>query len=94
MYHDASERRLPPSYISASLLVVYYYGKGVVPKGRHRQRKDSLPTIEIHFDAIYVFEWTRRYVSQRSIFPNKIRFEGHLMCMAVIMWSILRRQNP
>ena len=89
-----SARRSFPTLISASLMVVYSSGTGLVPKGGRRQRKDLFPTILIHVAAIYEFAWMRRYASSRSVFPITMRFKGHLMGMATIIWSILRRQNP
>ena len=47
----------------------------------------------MHGAAICAFAWTRRYAASRSIFTNRMRFEGHLMRMAAIMWSIPRRKN-
>ena len=92
-YHGASARRLFLRSISASVMVDYSAVAGVVPKYRHRQRNASFPTIAMNFDAICAFVWTRRYAASRSIFPITMRFEGHLMRMAAIMWSIPRRQN-
>ena len=74
-------------------MVVYYTGAGVVPKGRHRQRKANFTTIVMHGATIYEFAWKRGYAESRSVFPIKISFEVHLMRMAAIMWSILRKQN-
>ena len=37
--HDSSLIRLCPRYIDSSLIVVYYSGVSVVPKGSLRQRK-------------------------------------------------------
>ena len=34
------------------MMVVYYGGVGVVPKGRLRQRKAGFYTIEMHVDAV------------------------------------------
>ena len=87
-------RRFFPRSIAASMMVVYYAGAGVVQKGRHRQRNDSFTTIEMHVAAICAFAWTCRYAVLRSIFPITMRFDGHLMRMAAIMWNILRRHNP
>ena len=81
-------------YISASLMVVYYDGAGVVPKLKCKQRKANLPTFAMNVDAICVFAWMRRYSASRSIFLIRVRFEGHLRRMSAIMWSILRRQKP
>ena len=75
------------------MMVIYSAGAGVVPKGKCRQRKTIFITIAMHVAAICEFVWTRRYAALRSIFPIRMRFEVHLMCMAVIMWNILRRQN-
>ena len=86
--------RIPlPRSAAASLVVVYYAGEVVVTKGRRRQRKASFPTITMHVDDIYTIVWTSRNEALRSIFPIRMYFEGHLMCIAAIMWSILRRQN-
>ena len=73
-------------------MVVYYAGAGVVSKGRHRQRKANFTIIVMHGAAICEFAWKCRYAESRSVFPIRICFEGHLMRMAAIMWSILRRQ--
>ena len=81
-------------YIAYSLMVVYCVVEGVVPKTRHRQRKDSFTTIGMHVEAICVFAWTCWYAASRSVFPIRMPFEGHLMRMAAIMWSILRSQKP
>ena len=89
--HGVSSRISSPRSIAASLMVVYYASAGVVPKGRRRQRKYSFSTIAMHDDAICAFVWTRRYTELRSVFPIRIFFEGHLMHMDAIMWSILRR---
>ena len=79
--------------IDASLNMVYSYGAGVMSKGIHWRIKDISPTVSIHVDIIFVFSWTRRYAASRSVFPIRMRFEGHLMCIASIMWIILRRHN-
>ena len=89
-----SARRLFPRLIAASLMVVYSYGAGVVPKGRHIHRENNFTTILMHVDTICAFAWTLQYASSRSVFPNRIRFEGNLMRMDEIMWRILRRNNP
>ena len=39
-------------YISASIMLVYYSGEGVVPKGKPSQRKAKPPTITMHVNAI------------------------------------------
>ena len=75
------------------MMVVYYSCVGVVPKVRLRQRNAGFYTIGIHVDVIFAFAWTRRYAASRSVFPIIMNFEGHLMRMAVIMWSILNRQK-
>ena len=64
MSHNRYVKRSFPRSISALLVVVYSAGAGVVPRGRHRQKKVIFPTIEMHVDAICVFEWTRRYASR------------------------------
>ena len=74
-------------------MVVYYAGEGVAPKGRRKQIKAGLPTIAMHVAAICAFVWMHRYTASRSVLPISMCFEGHLMRMAAIMWSILRRQN-
>ena len=55
--------------------------------------KGFFTKITIHVDAVFVFACTRRYAAPRSIFPIRVRFEVHLMCMAEIMWVILSIQN-
>ena len=92
--HDMSMRKSSPISISASLMVVYYSGAGVVPKGKNRHRQASIPTIAMNVDSICAFAWIRRYTSLRSIFLTCMNFEGHLKRMDAIMWSILRRQKP
>ena len=89
-----SARRSSPRSISASLMVVYSYGSGVVPKVGLRKKKASVPTIAMRVTAICAFLWTRRYASSRSVFPIRMCIEVHFMHMATIVWSILRRQNP
>ena len=49
-----------PRYISASLIVVYYAGAGVVPKGDRRQRKASFSNISMQFKGVVAFAWIRR----------------------------------
>ena len=87
-------RRLLPRSIATSLMLVYSDGAGVVPKGKQRHRKASLPTIMMHVESICALAWMRRYEASKYVFPIRIRFEGHLMCMDEIMWNILRKQNP
>ena len=82
------------STISASLIVVYSDGSGVVPKVRRKQRKASSPKILMHVNAILVLMWKLLYAKPRSVFPIRMFFEGHLMRIDAIMWSITRRQNP
>ena len=74
-------------------MVLYYTGAVLVPKGRHRQRKANFTIIVMHGAAICEFVWKYRYAESRSVFPIRNCFEGHLMCMAAIMWSILRKQS-
>ena len=93
MHYDAPVRRSLPRSIAASLMVVYYYGAGVVPKGIHSQIMASFTTIAMHVDAICGFVCKFRYAAPRYVLPISMSFEGHLMHMAVIMWSILRRQK-
>ena len=88
-----SARRLFPRSVSASLMMVYYDGAGVLPKGRRRQKKAGFPTIVIHVSAICAFLWTRWYAASRYVFPITMRLEGHLLRMSAIVWSILIRQN-
>ena len=88
MSHDTSVMISFPRSISDSLIVVYSSGVVVVPKCKHRQRKDGLTTIVMHVEVFC------RYATSRSDFPVRMRFEGRLMRMAAIMWSILRRQKP
>ena len=60
VYQDSYLSRSFPSYISASLTVVYYAGTGVVPMGNLRQRKAGLSNIAMHVDAVVVFACIRR----------------------------------
>ena len=89
-----SVRRSFPRSIADSLKLVYHYSAGVVPKVNHRQIKFSLPKIAMRVDAIFVFARMRWYTAPRSFFLIRVCFEGHFMCMDVIMWSILRRKKP
>ena len=88
-----SLRILSPSLIDTSMMVVYYSGAGVVPNGRSRQIKDSFTRIMMHVATICAFACTCRYAVSRYVFPIGMRFEGHFMQMAAIMWSILRWKN-
>ena len=60
MSHDSYLSWLFPRYIYASLIVVYYDGAGVVPKGSRKQRKASLSTIEMQVDIVLAFAWIQR----------------------------------
>ena len=82
-----------PRSVAASLMVVYSANAGVAPKGRRRQRKASFNTITMYVTDICALVWTRRYVVSRSVLSIRISFEGHLIRMAEIMWSILRKHN-
>ena len=55
MCHDASERRSPPRFIVASLMVVYSAGTDMAPKGKHRQRKASFPAFTMRVEIICAF---------------------------------------
>ena len=55
MSQDSSQSRSVPRSIAASLIVVYYSGVGVVPKGNIRQIKASSSIIAIHVDAVFAF---------------------------------------
>ena len=92
--HVMSVRISLPRCVSASMMVVYSTGAVVVPKGKHMQRKANMTTIMMHVDAIFVFMWMHRYAASRSVFTIRMRFEGHLILMAAIMWIILSRQEP
>ena len=83
-----------PVSIAASLMAMYSIGLGVVPNSNHIQRKSSLTKILMHVDVICAFSWMRRYATLRYVFTIRVCFEGYLMCMAVIMWGILRRHKP
>ena len=54
VFQQLYSRRLFPSYIVFSLIVVYYGGGGVVPNGSHTHSSDSFCTIDMHVD--YIFE--------------------------------------
>ena len=58
--NDSSLSRLFPMSIPASLVVVYSYGAGVVPKSGCRQRKATLSTILIQVDVVLVLAWIWR----------------------------------
>ena len=73
---------------------MYDYGTDVVLKGRHRQRNAIFPTITMHIDAVCTFVWTDWYEASRSFSPAMVSFEGHIMRMTAIVWSILRSHNP
>ena len=49
--------------------------------------------IMINVDAICQFMCIRRYAESRSIFLIKMFLDGHLVCIAVLVWIILRRKN-
>ena len=70
--------------MSTSLMVVYSASVGVVPKGRDRQRKASVPTIAMHVNNFCAFTWTCPYAAPRSVFSIIMRFEGHLIHMTEI----------
>ena len=74
MSHEVSVSRSFQSYITVALVVVYSSGAGVVPKGKHMNRKANLPTIAMHVDDICVFAWMCRYAASRSIFPIRMSF--------------------
>ena len=46
--------------IAYQIIVVYSDVAGVVPTGNQRQRKASLSTIAIQFDAVVAFAWIQR----------------------------------
>ena len=52
VFQQLYSRRLFPSYIVFSLIVVYYGGGGVVPNGSHGQSSDIFCTIAMHVDSI------------------------------------------
>ena len=64
----------PPRSISASLIVVYSAGAGVVPKYKHSNRKASLSTTTMKVYAVIEFAWIWREAASRSIFLIKTRF--------------------
>ena len=80
--------------IAASLTVVYSAGAGVVSKGSLKQRKASSSTIAMHVDTVFAFACIRRQATSRYVFPIIIRFVGHLLCIAEIMYIILIRHKP
>ena len=55
VYYDFSLRRSFTRPISALLTVVYSSGPCLVLKGRRRDRRDSLSTMEIYVDTIDAF---------------------------------------
>ena len=55
MSHEAYLIRLFTRSISAYLIVVYYYGAGVVSKGNTRQRNASLSAISMQVDTVVEF---------------------------------------
>ena len=83
-----------PRSITASMMVVYSDGAGVVPKGKFRHRKANIPTIVMPFYVICSFALMRWYAASRSFFLIRIKFEGHLRHMSVIMWSIMKNKKP
>ena len=89
-----TSRRSFPRLIDASLVVVYSDGAGVAQKGRLRYRKAIFTTISVYVDAIYSFVWMRQYAALRYVFTIRTHVQGHVMHIAAIMLSILRRQNP
>ena len=90
----SSRSRPFPRSIAASLTVIYYAGAGVVPKGNLRHRKASPSNIAMQVDAVVEFSCIRRKAASRSVFPIRIRFVGHLLCIDNIMCSILIRHKP
>ena len=76
MSHDTSTSRSFPRSIDASLVVVYYSGAGLVPKGRSRKRKASFTNISMHVDDIYVFAWTRPIQHQGLFFLSVLVFKS------------------
>ena len=46
--------------ISASLIVAYSAGAGLVPKGKHRNRNANFSTIALQVYAILAFAWILR----------------------------------
>ena len=75
-------------------MMVYYSGVGVALKGIRRHIKSSFTTIAMHVDAIFVFAWTPWYEALRYVFFIRMCFEGHLMHIDMIMWSVLMRHKP
>ena len=47
----------------------------------------------MYVDAVRAFAWIQRYAAPGSIFLIRMIFDGHLICIATNMWSIVRRQN-
>ena len=66
---------------------------GCVTKGKTQAEKYSITIIAMHVDTICAFTWMHRYVESRSASPTRMHFEGHLMHIAAIMWSILKRKS-
>ena len=75
-------------------MALYYAGNGVVSNGILRHIRAIFSTILINIDAICVFSFIIWYAVFRYVFPNNMRFEGHLRRMAEIVCSILRVKKP
>ena len=90
---NLSLRRSSTRPIADLITIVYSAGAEVVLKGKQMHRWARLSTMETYVDKIHVFTWMRLYAASRSVFPIRMIFDGHLICMDVIMWSILRGKN-
>ena len=47
----------------------------------------------MHIDEILAFLWMQQYEAPISVLLIRILSDVHLILMAAIMWSIMRRQN-
>ena len=91
--HDFSLGRSLSRSISDSLTVVYFSMVGVVLKFKRGHRRTRLSMMAMHVDMIHAFVWMRCYAEARSVSPIRMIFDVHLICMALIMWGILRMHN-
>ena len=82
-----------PRSIYYLITVVYSASAGVIMDGKRRHRRARLSTMEINSDAILALTWMRRYADSIYFFLVRMILDVHLICMAAIMWIMMRRQN-
>ena len=72
---------------------MYSAGAGVVQKVKWSHRRARFSIMAMYVDAIRAFAWIQRYAAPLSVFLIRMLFGEHLICIATIMWSIVRKQN-